>query len=627
MTSLPRDTLGTPIRGFATICCLGNYRAVAAELVEALMESRLYDRIESMELAVLGSAEDQDAVLNLLQPFERLRIAYRSTDVTEFEFPALGLLQDACGAWSGNVFYLHTKGVSRSPLSQHARYWRMLMLDQVVRNHRECTDLLREYDAAGTNWRGSHYSGNFWWARSDHIRRLPDIRALRATPRPICADPVWNLRLQCEFWLGMGVGRFAHLGVSELDLYQTIRWTTDTSTIINDLLGAMGGSRYAEIALGGPSSYLGQVAAETKTTFEHPPRESGEDGYDVVLVDGWHDESDCYRDITASLGMLRGAGAVVVHDTNPPTAWHQRDGVDYERGTEWNGTAWRAVRRFRREHPDTWVRTVDTDWGCTVIIPSLRAPLGDAAGRGGLVGLDDDQAPDTWEWFEQHRESILGLVSPSRFRRLLYAIPYVLERQALSTRTEVLNCLVSWCGLDRYLEIGVARGENFAGVIAPIRHSVDPQGNATFPMTSDDFFASRRGCQEYDLVFIDGLHEEEQVIRDIDNALTRLSSRGRIVLHDANPPTEWHQRPTSEYAIGEEWNGTVWKGVVRFRARHPELSLVTLDVDWGCAVFRRGDPAPTRVAVPNDLTWDVFAERREELLNLRPPSCSELIGG
>jgi Methyltransferase domain len=170
----------------------------------------------------------------------------------------------------------------------------------------------------------------------------------------------------------------------------------------------------------------------------------------------------------------------------------------------------------------------------------------------------------------------------------------------------------------------VAGGENFDMVIAPVRQGVDPQAPVTFRMTSDEFFASGRGCSEYDLIFIDALHEEDQCLRDIENALTRLSGHGCIVVHDSNPPTEWHQRPVSQYRPGEEWNGTVWKAVVRFRRAHPDVAVVTLDVDWGCTVIRRGPlPQPMPTLTPW-LTWDVFDQHRDGLLNLRPATWAEL---
>jgi len=77
---------------------------------------------------------------------------------------------------------------------------------------------------------------SFWRARSEHVRRLLDVRALRTAPRLVRADPTLNVGLQCEFWVGMARGRFAGLGVAGLNLYQTIRWTTDGADVINDLL-------------------------------------------------------------------------------------------------------------------------------------------------------------------------------------------------------------------------------------------------------------------------------------------------------------------------------------------------------------------------------------------------------
>jgi hypothetical protein len=99
------------------------------------------------------------------------------------------------------------------------------------------------------------------------------------------------------------------------------------------------------------------------------------------------------------------------------------------------------------------------------------------------------------------------------------------------------------------------------------------------------------------------------------------------VAHDANPPTFWHQRPVKLYEPGTAWNGTVWKALIRFRSEHPELELLTFDIDWGCALLRRRahdarpDPAPE---LPGTLDYDFFAQHRRELLNLVPASTEEL---
>ena len=609
-----------------TVCCLGSYRAITTELIERIMASRLYEASESIDIALLGGAADRAVVEELVRPHDRFRIAYTSDHLDDYEFPALGVLQDACRDWTGFAYYLHSKGVSRHPADQHGRYWRQLMLDRIVDGHAECIASLEEYDAVGTNWRGNHYSGNFWWARSEHIARLPDIRSLRQSPRLITRDRVWNVRLQCEFWIGMAPGRFANLGVSGLDLDGTFRWTHDAADVVGELLAANGGDRYLELAIDGPSPYFQRVPASIKRAVSLGERserlasadlaEVVEDGpFDVVFVDTWHEESVCHSAIEASLDLLSPSGAILVHDSNPPTEWHGRPASDFRPGDEWNGDAWRAVVRFRRERPDIDVRTVDTDWGCTIIRPGVRA-------RDPLPTVDRLD----WATFERRRSELLNLVSLDRLQRDLYATRYVTGQAQITTRTDVINGLISHFGYERYLEIGVGEGENFQYVIAAVRHGVDPECPATFRMSSTEFFARDLGCREYDLIFIDGLHEEVQCLDDIEHALARLSMGGSIVVHDANPPTDWHQRPASEYQPGEPWNGTVWKAIVRLRHDRPTLPVVTLDVDWGCAVIR--PDAQVQVPPPPlaPVTWDAFDAHRTELLNLMTPTWSNLVG-
>jgi predicted O-methyltransferase YrrM len=343
--------------------------------------------------------------------------------------------------------------------------------------------------------------------------------------------------------------------------------------------------------------------------------DEGDGGYDIVFVDSWHEEGHCLRVLEGCLRKLGRHGAIVVHDTNPPTAWHQRPATQYVPGTEWNGDVWKAVVRFRVAHPQIDVRTVDTDWGCTVIRPSVRAL--DA------LRLDDATAL-TWETLVDRRAELLNVVPVRRFRRDLYCVPFMVGSSQLSSRTDVLNCLISLLGLDSYLEVGLGHGENFREIIAPLRHSIDPEGSPTWRMTSDEFFVRELGSTRYDLIFVDADHEEDQCLRDIEHAVQRLSPLGCIVMHDTNPPTEWHQRPAAEYEPGTEWNGTTWKAVVRFRRRHPGVAVVTLDVDWGCTLIRPS--AATQPPPPDmDLTWATLSERRAELLNLRPPTWAELV--
>lgn len=494
----PTVTTGD-VRGFLHVCCIGNYREVTWEIVHALLESRLYDRSAAIDVGLLGSPAEQRVIEEMLAPFERFRITVRSADVDEYEFPTLGVLQDACQTWDGPVYYLHTKGVSYSPVNQYSRYWRRLMLDWIVTNHERCLADLSKVDTVGVNWSGDHYSGNFWWARSSHIRRLPHIRDLRLNPREISRDEsvdgrpasgrgmgsVWNTRLQCEHWLQMAPARVGVVGPRrKLHLYRELCWTVSADQIVAELVDAMGAEHVAELT-------------EDDPVAEQPPH----GGYDVIRIDLRDDPAGLLSLIERSLEMLSGDGAVVVRHSNPPSAWHQRPAAEFTPGSEWTGQVWRAVAAFRDRHPSCQVFTVDTDWGVTVIRPSRR-PL-----QPSISGSVDDLG---WAEFANRRAELLNLVDVAWFRRYLYAEPYLAGSARPSNGTDLSNIVIAAEGLDSYLRIGAATGEELTTVIAPIRHEVDPENPSP-----------GGGYERYDVIRFDGT--------DFAQALTRLSDRGWII--------------------------------------------------------------------------------------------------
>jgi hypothetical protein len=70
-----------------------------------------------------------------------------------------------------------------------------------------------------------------------------------------------------------------------------------------------------------------------------------------------------------------------------------------------------------------------------------------------------------------------------------------------------------------YLEIGVSGGENFQKIRCENKVGVDPEPTspATIFLPSDDFFKQNK--ETFDVIFIDGLHHSDQVLRDINNSL------------------------------------------------------------------------------------------------------------
>lgn len=185
-------------------------------------------------------------------------------------------------------------------------------------------------------------------------------------------------------------------------------------------------------------------------------------------------------------------------------------------------------------------------------------------------------------------------------------------------RFDIINMLIKRYGYQRYLEIGVEGGIAFSNVQCEVKHGVDPfSNNATFRIPSDEFFAMINDDVEYDIIFVDGLHVEDQAQRDIENSLLHLSEGGVIVVHDCDPPTEWHQRSYEEFLKHySPWNGTTWRGFVNLRATRPDLEMCVIDTDWGCGIVRQDGEGQDVIELPDNYSYTDFQQYRKEWLNL-----------
>lgn len=187
----------------------------------------------------------------------------------------------------------------------------------------------------------------------------------------------------------------------------------------------------------------------------------------------------------------------------------------------------------------------------------------------------------------------------------------------LASRTSIINHLIHKHKLNNYLEIGVRDGRNYEKIIAKNKTGVDPYPSKNIDglhkLTSDEFFKINK--TKFDLIFIDGLHLEYQVDKDIKESLKILSNNGFIIMHDCNPPTEFHQR--ENYEIDGKfppWNGTVWKSFAKLRIKKVDLSLSCVDCDWGVGIIRK--IKQSKFELSGNLDFDFLDKNRVNLLNL-----------
>jgi hypothetical protein len=179
------------------------------------------------------------------------------------------------------------------------------------------------------------------------------------------------------------------------------------------------------------------------------------------------------------------------------------------------------------------------------------------------------------------------------------------------SRSNLINYLIGLYGYKSYLEIGVDIGANFEQVVCNYKVGVDPANKyekLTYNITSDEFFA--QNDEKFDIVFIDGLHVSDQVIKDIQNSLNVLNPLGTIIMHDCLPNSEAAQ---SRERLGDHWNGDVWKAFAHYR-KNPDLVMFTVNTDQGLGFIKRGNQVV--FDVPEKLDYSFYVKNANELMNV-----------
>jgi len=139
--------------------------------------------------------------LNLIEGIEVIQY---SEDTSLFEVPTINMLRSFSKKNPGcNILYLHTKGSGHPKDAQNINDWIDMMLYFLVDQSTTALHLLENCDTVGCNYHNKsscrappHFSGNFWWAKTDYLSGLPD-----------CGPN----KFDAEFWLHRGNPKFKSL--------------------------------------------------------------------------------------------------------------------------------------------------------------------------------------------------------------------------------------------------------------------------------------------------------------------------------------------------------------------------------------------------------------------------------
>ncbi len=210
-----------PVKAFEVfyhVACLNHWRQVVAEQMNLLSLYGLNS--QPVRVGILGTDEDCQTFRQIVaENGVAVEIVAHEPDLRRFELPTrLALERWARRAPDDSaLFYFHSKGVGGAPIDPLRESWRRLMNRYLIPRWRDLLRELNEFDLIGVNWHGKdpdsgdpqrdywkghpHFSGNFWWARADWIKRLPPLQEYYDNPTFPRYSPEAQ-RVGCEFWIG-----------------------------------------------------------------------------------------------------------------------------------------------------------------------------------------------------------------------------------------------------------------------------------------------------------------------------------------------------------------------------------------------------------------------------------------
>jgi hypothetical protein len=198
---------------FIHVATINNYQEIVDEIFYSLFKTDLINIADSINVCIVGEGK-------LTIPKKSNIKINQISDINIGEFYTLKQIQIYSNNTTTNdkILYVHTKGVA-SINNECINDWRRYMLYFNVEQHKQAIEELENYDTYGVDLvtePTKHYSGNFWWVNSNHIKKLPPIDEISK----IDAKAILSVRHNAEFWLMMidGINKSAHN--SNINVYQ-----------------------------------------------------------------------------------------------------------------------------------------------------------------------------------------------------------------------------------------------------------------------------------------------------------------------------------------------------------------------------------------------------------------------
>ncbi len=175
---------------------------------------------------------------------------------------------------------------------------------------------------------------------------------------------------------------------------------------------------------------------------------------------------------------------------------------------------------------------------------------------------------------------MLRLKSRLEGKHIPGGLPFFWDK-SIYNRSAVISKVINLIDAKSYLEIGCFSDTVFKAIDCSYKVGVDPQRGGTHRITSDDFFAGNK--ENFDVIFVDGLHTYQQVRLDLLNSFKVLNKGGVVLMHDCLPLNYFEQALPRQ---SKAWTGDVWKAAFEFKQKK-DVDLRVISIDHGVGVLKQ----------------------------------------
>ena len=201
---------------FIHCCAVENGISILIEQLEYIHHHGLFDICKKIIINISGSCIINLKIQSELFSHIKVEINYSEYPIYYHELHTINTIKTYIDELEGhhNILYIHTKGVRKAGNIEVVKSWRHMMEYFLIKNYLFCTYLLdnKIANTLGNNIINTfdkeddksvlvndkhcfHYSGNFWWASSEYIKKLDKLNISENK------ELIIRQRYQAENWI------------------------------------------------------------------------------------------------------------------------------------------------------------------------------------------------------------------------------------------------------------------------------------------------------------------------------------------------------------------------------------------------------------------------------------------